>query len=589
MSHGGHLVNLLIDKDKSDSLKLESEHFLSITLSKRQLCDLEMLINGAMSPLTGYMDKETYDSVIQSTRLPNKLLWPMPIVLDIDAEFARKLNSGDKIALRDTEGFMPAVLTVSDVWQADKKIEAESIYGTHSELHPGVDYLMNQCQSHYVGGHIEGTEEPSHFDFEHLWSSPAELRELFKKRGWRNVLAFQTSQPMHQVHQKITLEAARKANAHILIHPTVGITKPGDLDYYARVHCYQAIQKYYPNNMAVMSLLPMAMRMAGPKESLWHAIINKNYGCSHILIGPEHASPPDTETTGALNNSSKNSGHLTTEKFYAHSAAQQYVIEHEDELGIKVIATEETRYVPERKSFLPISEIKNQNLSSDMLSVQEVKYRLQNNKIIPDWFSYPEVLKALSHAYPSRCKQGFTLFFTGLSGSGKSTLAKIIYAKMIELGARPVTLLDGDIVRHNLSSELGFSRDDRNINVRRISFVANEITKNGGIAICAPIAPYTEMRRNARSLIEQYGAFIEIHVATSLEVCESRDRKGLYAKARKGIIPEFTGISDPYDTPENPELRIDTNNFSPMEAAQEIYLYLFREGYIETSENCASL
>ncbi len=589
MSHGGHLVNLLIDKDKSDSLKLESEHFLSITLSKRQLCDLEMLINGAMSPLTGYMDKETYDSVIQSTRLPNKLLWPMPIVLDIDAEFARKLNSGDKIALRDTEGFMPAVLTVSDVWQADKKIEAESIYGTHSELHPGVDYLMNQCQSHYVGGHIEGTEEPSHFDFEHLWSSPAELRELFKKRGWRNVLAFQTSQPMHQVHQKITLEAARKANAHILIHPTVGITKPGDLDYYARVHCYQAIQKYYPNNMAVMSLLPMAMRMAGPKESLWHAIINKNYGCSHILIGPEHASPPDTETTGALNSSSKNSGHLTAEKFYAHSAAQQYVIEHEDELGIKVIATEETRYVPERKSFLPISEIKNQNLSSDMLSVQEVKYRLQNNKIIPDWFSYPEVLKALSHAYPSRCKQGFTLFFTGLSGSGKSTLAKIIYAKMIELGARPVTLLDGDIVRHNLSSELGFSRNDRNINVRRISFVANEITKNGGIAICAPIAPYTEMRRNARSLIEQYGAFIEIHVATSLEVCESRDRKGLYAKARKGIIPEFTGISDPYDTPENPELRIDTNNFSPMEAAQEIYLYLFREGYIETSENCASL
>lgn len=578
MPHGRHLVNLLVEQERSDSLKQKSEHFLSITLSKRQLCDLEMLINGAMSPLTGYMDKKTYDSVVQSTRLPDNLLWPIPIVLDIDSKLADKLSHGDKIALRDTEGFMPAVLTVSDIWQADKKLEAESVYGTSSELHPGVDYLLNQCKSHYVGGQIEGTEQPSHFDFEHLWSSPAELREQFKKRGWRNVLAFQTSQPMHKVHQSITLQAARDAHAHILIHPTVGTTKPGDLDYYARVHCYQAIQKYYPDNLAVMSLLPMAMRMAGPKEALWHAIINKNYGCSHILIGPEHASPPSKQQINTPQ---------TAEKFYAHSASQKYVAEHEEELGIKVIAAEETRYVPERKKFLPLSIINNENLSSEMISIQDLKHRLHNNQMIPEWFSYPEVLKALSRAYPARCKQGFTLFFTGLSGSGKSTLAKIIYAKMIELGARPVTLLDGDIVRHNLSSELGFSRNDRNINVRRISFVANEITKNCGIAICAPIAPYMKMRQDARSLIEQYGTFIEIHVATPLEVCESRDRKGLYAKARKGIIPEFTGISDPYETPELPEIRIDTSNFSPMEAAQEIYLYLFRKGYIETSENCS--
>ena len=584
MPHGGQLVNLLVETNKANELKQQSEHFPSITLSKRQLCDLEMLINGAMSPLTGYMDQKIYESVIHTTRLPNKLLWSMPIVLDVDAALADTLKSGDKIALRDTEGFMPAVLTVSDIWQADKKLEAESIYGTTSERHPGVDYLFNECQSHYVGGQIEGTEEPSHFDFEQLWSSPAELRALFKKRGWRNVLAFQTSQPMHKVHQAITMQAAREAKAHILIHPTVGITKPGDLDYYARVHCYQAIQKYYPDNLALMSLLPMAMRMAGPKEALWHAIINKNYGCSHLLIGPEHASPPAIESTGIQQSKTPQ----TAAKFYAHSAAQQYVIDHEDELGIKVIATEETRYVEEKNAFLPISVIKKENLKSEILSVQEVKNHLHNNQTIPDWFSYPDVLRALSRAYPARCKQGFTLFFTGLSGSGKSTLAKIVYAKMIELGTRPVTLLDGDIVRHNLSSELGFSRNDRNINVRRISFVANEITKNGGIAICAPIAPYTEMRRNARSLIEQYGAYIEIHVATSLEVCESRDRKGLYAKARKGIIPEFTGISDPYDTPENPELRIDTSNFSPMEAAQEIYLYLFREGYIETSENCGA-
>lgn len=566
--HGNQLINLLINNDdKIESLKDQSEQFVSITLTRRQLCDLEMLINGALSPLTGYMDKNTYDSVIQNSRLPDNLLWPIPIVLDIDSKTAENIQAGDKIALRDTEGFMPAVLTVTDIWKADKQLEAESIYSTNSTLHPGVDYLLNQSGEYYIGGRIEGIEPPSHFDFEQLWSSPADLYKLFNKRGWNNVLAFQTSKPMHRVHREITLNAARDAQAHILIHPTVGTTKPGDLHYYARVHCYQAIQKYYPDNIALLSLLPMAMRMAGPKEALWHAIVNKNYGCNHMLIGPNHASPPNSNSH--------------TQSFYVHNAAQDYISKYQHELGIKLIATEETRYVAEREAFLPLSTIKLENLKSEILSDQNVKNNLNRNIPIPKWFSYPEVITALSKAYPPRSKQGFTLFFTGLSGSGKSTLAKIIYAKMIELGDRPVTLLDGDIVRHNLSSELGFSRNDRNINVRRISFVANEITKNGGIAICAPIAPYTTMREDARALIEQHGAYIEIHVATSLEVCESRDRKGLYAKARKGIIPEFTGISDPYDIPESPELRIDTHKVSPMEAAQEIYLYLFKERYLD--------
>jgi sulfate adenylyltransferase len=577
MAHGDQIVELMVDANRAEQLKQDSELYVSLTLSKRQLCDLEMILSGGFSPLTGYMTQANYESVIASGRLSNGLLWPVPITLDVSKELSESLSPGDKIALRDTEGFMPAVLTISDIWEPDKQLEAEAIYGTTSELHPGVNYLKNHCHCVYIGGELQGIEKPSHFDFENLWSTPAELRSLFKKRGWRNVLAFQTSKPMHRVHQEITLQAARDANAHILIHPTVGITKPGDLDYYARVHCYQAIRHYYPDNLALMSLLPLAMRMAGPKEALWHAIINKNYGCSHMLIGPNHASPPD--------NLMQNNNPVE-EKFYGHSAAQEYALDHEEELGVKIIATEETRYVTSHKAFLPLSDIQSKHLESEMLSDQEVKNRLHNNHKIPDWFSYPEVLNALSKAYPPRCKQGFTLFFTGLSGSGKSTLAKIIYAKMIELGARPVTLLDGDIVRHNLSSELGFSRQDRLINVRRISFVANEITKNGGIAICAPIAPYTEMRRDARDLIEQYGAFIEIHVATPLEVCEARDRKGLYAKARKGVIPEFTGISDPYDQPEAPEIRIDTSHFSPMQAAQEIYLYLFREGYIETSDNC---
>ncbi len=574
-AHGGQLVNLLVDSQTAEELKNNSQDFPAITLTQRQLCDLELLVNGAFSPLQGFMDQATWQSVIENSRLPDGLLWPIPINLDISARLAEQLKPGDKLALRDSEGFTPAILIVEDIWQVDKKAEAEAVYGTTSEMHPGVDYLYNQTSEFYVGGKVLSIELPQHFEFESLWSNPLELRKLFNKRGWNNVVAFQTSKPMHRVHREITLAAAKEAQANILIHPTVGMTKPGDLHYYARVHCYQAIMKYFPANMAAMSLLPMAMRMAGPREALWQAIVNKNYGCSHIIIGPEHASPPR-----------HNGG---SDAYYSQYASQEAALKHQEELGIQVITVEETRYVKEQKKFLPISEILEQNLESELLSDNEVKTRLYSGQSIPDWFSYPEVLKALSNAYPSRYKQGFTLFFTGLSGSGKSTLAKIIYAKLIELGTRPVTLLDGDIVRHNLSSELGFSRKDRNINIRRIGFVANEITKNGGVAICAPIAPYTQMRREARDLIEQHGAFIEIHVATPLEVCEDRDRKGLYAKAREGVIPEFTGISDPYEVPENPEIRIDTSSLSAMEAAQEIYLHLFREGFIDTTEDCKSI
>ncbi len=574
-AHGGQLVNLLVDSQAAEELKNHSQDYPAITLTQRQLCDLELLVNGAFSPLQGFMDQATWKSVIETSRLPDGLLWPIPINLDISARLAEQLKPGDKLALRDSEGFTPAILIVEDIWQADKKAEAEAVYGTTSEMHPGVDYLYHQTGEFYVGGKVLGIELPQHFEFESLWSNPQELKKLFNKRGWNNVVAFQTSKPMHRVHREITLAAAKEAQANILLHPTVGMTKPGDLHYYARVHCYQAIMKYFPANMAVMSLLPMAMRMAGPREALWQAIVNKNYGCSHIIIGPEHASPPR-----------HNGG---SDAYYSQYASQEAALKHQEELGIQIITVEETRYVKEQKKFLPMSEILEQNLESELLSDNEVKTRLYSGQNIPDWFSYPEVLKALSNAYPSRCKQGFTLFFTGLSGSGKSTLAKIIYAKLIELGTRPVTLLDGDIVRHNLSSELGFSRKDRNINIRRIGFVANEITKNGGVAICAPIAPYTQMRREARDLIEQHGAFIEIHVATPLEVCEDRDRKGLYAKAREGVIPEFTGISDPYEVPENPEIRIDTSSLSAMEAAQEIYLHLFREGFIDTTEDCNSV
>jgi len=383
-------------------------------------------------------------------------------------------------------------------------------------------------------------------------------------------VAFHTSNPMHRMQRDLILDVAKQNEAHILLHPTVGVAKPDDLHYYARVHCYRATRHHFPHNLAVLSLLPLAMRMAGPREAVWHAIINQNYGCSHFIVGPGHASPPRSGARG--------------ESFYEKYAAQELAAQYADDLDIEIVPLSEHRYVPGRRRFLPVSDIQEQGLESAEVSHADLKRMLTRQQDIPDWFTYPEVIEELRKVYPPRSQQGFTLFFTGLSGSGKSTLAGIIYAKLIEARGRPVSLLDGDIVRQNLSSELGFSKSHRNLNIRRIGFVASEITKNRGVAICAPIAPYIETRRAVRKLIEQHGAFIEIHVSTSLDVCEARDRKGLYAKARKGIIPEFTGISDPYEVPENPELRIDTGALSPAEAAQSVLLYLLKEGYLDENE-----
>jgi len=568
--HGGTLVNLLADAERAETLKTESQAFPSLTLTQRQICDLELLMNGAFSPLTGFMVRKDYDAVVDKVQLADGTVWPIPIVLDIGEKFAEKLQVGSKVALRDGEGFMPAVLTVEEIWHPDKNLEAEKIYGTTSAQHPGVRYLHECVKPVYIGGRIEGIQLPVHHDFESFWDTPEELRALFKKKGWRRVVAFQTSKPMHRLQRDITLQAAKDVQGHILLHPTVGMTKPGDLQYYARVHCYQAIRHHYPQNLAMLSLLPLAMRMAGPREALWHAIVSQNFGCSHMIVGPKHAYPP------AINGEEH--------QFYQPDQSRELVDKYSGELAIDIVPVETMRYVPARDRFMPASVIDSKGLEAVDYTDAQLKKDLSDDEEIPGWFSYPEVVRELRKAYPPRSRQGVTLFFTGLSGSGKSTLAKIIYAKLLEAGGRPVTLLDGDIVRQHLSSELGFSKEHRYLNVNRIGYVASEITKNRGVAICAPIAPYTLMRRSVREMIEPHGEFIEIHVATPLETCEARDRKGLYAKARRGEIPEFTGISDPYEIPEHPELRVDTTGLTPMEAAQEIYLYLLREGYLDSTD-----
>nr|VFJ55216.1 MAG: sulfate adenylyltransferase [Candidatus Kentron sp. FW] len=556
---------LIIDEADAAVLKTESLQYPAHTLSMRQICDLELLLNGGFSPLTGFMDRQTYEKVLDDLHLGDGSVWPMPIVLDMDESLAGKLEVGGKLALRDDEGFTLAVLNIEDIWKPDKGREAEKVYGTPSREHPGVRTLFEEVGDYYVGGRISGIQLPMHPDYEGLRHTPAELRSLFEKLGWRRVVGFHTSGPMHRMQWEITLRAAKTVGAHLLLQPVAGISRPGDLVYHARVRCYQAILPHYPHGLGMLSLLPLAMRMAGPREALWHALIRKNYGCTHFIVGSDHGGPWQSVEE--------------MPRFHPPYAAQELITRYQEEIGIEMVPLKRLCYAPKQGRFLHREEAGNTGEPCMELSNREVAGRLSREEAIPDWFTWSEVLEALRIAHPPRSRQGITLFFTGLSGSGKSTLAKILYGKFIEQGNRSVTLLDGDIVRRNLSSELGFSKAHRDLNIRRIGFVAAEITKNRGVAICAPIAPYAETRNAVRSLIEEHGAFIEIHVSTSLAVCEARDRKGLYAKARKGIIPEFTGISDPYEVPENPEIRIDTADLSPTQAAQEIFLALLREGY----------
>ena len=562
--YGGELKNLLAPKVSIHSQKKDAYKFPAINLNQRQLCDLELLLNGGFSPLEGFMNKNDYEGVVKDIRLASGALWPIPIVLDIPEDLVESVREHKKVGLYDAEGFLLAVLEVEDIWKPDKEKEARQVYGTTNQEHPGVAHIYSQTYNWYVGGKVIGFELPDHYDFLDLRMTPSKLRELFKKNNWDNIVAFQTRNPLHRAHKEITMRAMQETGARLLIHPVVGLTKPGDVDHCTRVKCYQKITKTYPQDKVALGLLPLAMRMAGPREALWHAIIRRNYGCNHFIVGRDHAGP-GADSAG--------------KDFYGPYDAQVLIEQHQKEIGVNVIKPKEMVYDTSRKAYLPIDEIQDES-SIAKISGTELRQRLQNGDEIPEWFSYPEVVSELRSTFPSKKEKGFTLFFTGLSGSGKSTIANHLYAHFAEIGGRPATLLDGDIVRKYLSSELGFSKEHRDLNIQRVGFVASEITKNRGIAICALIAPYTEVRKQVRELVNQYGDFIEIHVSTPLEVCEQRDRKGLYAKARAGIIKDFTGIDDPYEIPKNPEISIDTTHPTPEEAAQKIISYLVDKGYI---------
>ena len=559
-----HLVNLIVDDERRRLLKDLSLNLSDISLNERNMCDLELLATGVFSPLDRFMDRSDYESVLDRMRLQDGTLWPLPITLDVSETQARSLEVGQSVTLRDPEGFLLAVLHIDDIWPVDREKEAVSIYGTGDDNHPGVHYLYHRSGDYYVGGAVEVLSPPLRFDFRQNRLSPLEVRAMYQKLGWRRVVGFQTRHPIHRPHFEMTLQAMRQAGANLLLLPVVGMTKPGDFDHYMRVRCLKAVAHHYPPDSHILNLLPLAMRMAGPREALLHTIIARNFGCTHFIVGHDHASP------------GKDGGGTA---YYDAEAARRMAEELSEELGVAIVSFNKMVYLPFEDEFR-FSDRVPEGVQTIAMSGTDIRSRIGSGKRIPSWITFPEVIAEMRRAFPPPRRRGFTVFMTGLSGAGKSTIAQVLYAKFLEKGDRPVTLLDGDIVRRNLSSKLTFSKEDRDINVRRIGFVASEITKNRGIAICAPIAPYRVTRREIREVIEAYGGFFEVHVATPIATCETRDRKGMYAKARAGLIKGFTGVDDPYESPSNPEAEVDTTNLSPEEAAHQILVVLGQKGYI---------
>jgi sulfate adenylyltransferase len=562
--HGGSLVDLMAGAERAAELRDASRDWPSWDLTARQLCDLELLVTGGFSPLTGFLGPDDHRSVCSSMRLADGTLWPLPVTLDVPPEVAGGFDAGASVALRDPEGVMLAALHVEAVYAPDRAAEAYAVFGTGDPRHPGVARLLDQTHPCYIGGRVEATAPPVHHDHRALRLAPAELRQRFAGRGWRRVAALHTRRPLHRAQVQLAVGAATGVEANLLIHPSVGPGDAREIDHYTRVRCYQAVVQGLPEPTTMLAVVPLAARWAGPREALWHAIIRQNHGASHFVVGADPAAPAPAADGRA---------------FYPPFAAQELIAAYQGELGIQMVPSRRLVYVEERSHWVPEDEVPAGARTFD-LPEAELRRRLERGGDLPAWFTYPAVADELRRSYPPRTRQGITIFFTGLSGSGKSTIAGVLVARFREMGGRAVTLLDGDLVRKHLSSELGFSREHRDMNIRRIAFVAAEITRNGGVAICAPIAPYESVRAEARAMIDPLGGFVLVHVATPLEVCEQRDRKGLYAKARAGLIKEFTGISDPFEPPPHAEVTIDTGQLSAEEAAQEIILHLEREGYV---------
>ena len=559
--YGGKLVYLMVPASELAEAKAYASTLPSIQISPRAVCDLEMLATGAFSPLDRFMGEADFRRVLTEMRLANGALMPIPITLPVRAEDGLKV--GQDIALRDNMNDLLAIMSVEEIYAWDVAETAERVYGTQDTKHPIVAE-MARWGGLNASGPLRVLQLPRHYDFVEIRRTPAETRALLEKSGRDNVVAFQTRNPMHRVHEELTKRATAEVDGVLLLHPVVGMTKPGDVDHYTRVRTYKALaEHYYEQDRIVLSLLPLAMRMGGPREALWHAVIRRNYGANYLIVGRDHAGP-GKDSSG--------------KPFYGPYDAQELVAQFKDETGVGMVPFEELLYLPEEDRYEEVSKIKEGVKTLNISGTQVREDYLGQGQLLPEWFTRPEPAEILAEAYPPRHRQGICLWFTGLSGSGKSTTARVLSELLLEAG-RQVTELDGDIVRTHLSKGLGFSREDRDTNILRIGFVAAEIVRHGGTVMCAAVSPYRGTRESVRHMMDE-GSFIEIYVDTPLSVCEERDVKGMYAKARRGEIKEFTGISDPYEPPLNPEIVLDTVNFTPEENAHVIANWLAEKGFI---------
>jgi len=547
-----------------------------LVLNDRELCDLELLLNGGFAPLTGYLKRADYESVLSTMRLSTGELWSMPITLSVESD--SKIQTGDKVTLKDQCNNPLAVLSVEDRWTPDLEAECVAVYGCADRNHEYINITLSQGSVDYLGGPLELIQLPLHYDFKELRRTPEQTRQLFQENGWKHVIGFQTRNPMHRSHMELTLNSVKEVreeltaqgvegDVHVMIHPVVGVTQSCDVNYHTRVRCYKKLLAHYPENVAMLSLLPLSMRMAGPREALWHALIRKNYGCTHFVVGRDHAGPSFLRADG--------------EKFFGPYDAHNLLDSVADEIGIKIIKSVFIVYEPTTAKYYRIDSLP-EGTEPLNISGTEQRRRLRTGEEIPEWFSYPDVVAELRKRYKPLHKKGFCVYFTGLSGAGKSTVAQYFASRLREIEAeRQITVLDGDVVRQNLSKGLGFSRADRSTNVRRIGYVASEIVKHGGIVLCANIAPYADDREHNRNVISAHGGYFEVHVATSLNTCEQRDIKGLYEKARAGIIKEFTGISDPYEAPESPELSVTCDTMESIDETLYALTSMLRDaGYL---------
>ena len=561
--YGEKLVNLIANEEEIADLKNLATELNSVQISERSMCDFEMMSTGAFSPLDRFMNQADYQSVVETQRLSNGTLFPIPITLPINSTDDVKLDS--QIALRSPKNDLLAIMTVEEIYECDQKADAKKVFGTDDTKHPMVAE-METWGKYNISGKVQTIQTPSHSDFNPLRLTPGATRLRLEEFGYENVVAFQTRNPLHRVHEELTKRAAESVDGVLLIHPVVGMTKPGDVDHYTRVRTYKALtDNYYDQDKVLLSLLPLAMRMGGPREAIWHAIIRRNYGANHLIVGRDHAGP-GVDSKG--------------NPFYGPYDAQESVLEHQTELGVKMVPFQMVVYLPEEDRYEEISKVNDSMKTASISGTQVRDDYLSIGKSLPTWFTRPEVSQILEQSFPPMHQQGVCLWFTGLSGAGKTATADIVTNMIMEKGRRS-TVLDGDVVRTHLSKGLGFSAEDRDTNIRRIGFVAAEVVRHGGIAICAAVSPYIATRNEVREMVGS-DKFIEIHVDTPLEVAESRDVKGMYAKARRGEIKGFTGIDDPYEEPTNPEITLDTVKFSAEENAKRIVREIENRGFFKS-------